>query len=70
MKEGRSLTDLAHEIERQQTAKRDFIADTRQVRVLDDGTTIGVENQGAFRLSDMTSTKSASAQVSLSNFCV
>ncbi len=52
MKEGRSLTDLVREIERQQTAKRDFIADTRQVRVLEDGITIAVENQGAFRLSD------------------
>ena len=52
MKEGRSLTDLAQEIERQQNAKRDFIADTRQVRVLDDGKTIAVEHQGEFRLSD------------------
>ena len=30
MKLGRSVTDLAKEIDRQQTAKRDFIADTRQ----------------------------------------
>jgi hypothetical protein len=52
MKTGRSMTDLAQEIDRQQIAKRDFIADTRQVRVLDDGMTIAVENQGAFRMTD------------------
>jgi hypothetical protein len=52
MKLGRSVTDLAKEIDRQQTAKRDFIADTRQVKVLEDGMTIAVENQGAFRLTD------------------
>jgi hypothetical protein len=52
MKLGRSVTDLAKEIDRQQTAKRDFIADTRQVKVLEDGMTIAVEHQGAFRLTD------------------
>lgn len=34
MKTGRSLQDLAAEIERQNSAKRDFIADTRSTRVV------------------------------------
>jgi len=42
MKSGKSLTELASEIERQQTSKRDFISDTRQLRA---------ETNGAFKLS-------------------
>jgi len=33
MKSGKSLTDLAVELERQQKSKRDFIADTRQLEI-------------------------------------
>jgi hypothetical protein len=36
MKTGKSISELAAEIERQQSTKRDFIADTREVRI-DDG---------------------------------
>lgn len=34
MKQGKSLTELAAEIERQKTAKRDFVADTRRLRMV------------------------------------
>lgn len=37
MKEGRSLMDLVREIERQATAKRDFVSDTRLLDFLPDG---------------------------------
>ena len=33
MKEGRSLVELAGELERQQTSKRDFLADTRSLKM-------------------------------------
>ncbi len=33
MKQGKSLSELAQELERQQSAKRDFIADTRQLEL-------------------------------------
>lgn len=34
MKQGKSLTELAAEIERQKTAKRDFVADTRRLKMV------------------------------------
>lgn len=37
MKAGKSLTELAVELERQQDSKRDFIADTRQLHMTDAG---------------------------------
>ena len=37
MKTGRSLTELAQEIQRQAQSKADFIANTRQLQMLEDG---------------------------------
>jgi hypothetical protein len=37
VKEGRSLVELAQEVERQQGAKLDLVADTRDMRFMDDG---------------------------------
>ena len=34
MKQGRTLTELAVELERQHTSKRDFIADTRELELV------------------------------------
>ena len=34
MKQGRTLQDLAIELDRQKEAKRDFIVDTRQAQVM------------------------------------
>lgn len=34
MKQGRSLTELAAELERQHTTKRDFITDTRELELV------------------------------------
>ncbi len=57
MKIGRSLTDLAQEIERQADAKRDFIVDTRQARMQDDGQTLTIENTGDFPIQDLALTQ-------------
>ena len=37
MKQGRTLVDLAAEIERQRDAKADFVADTRKLRFVANG---------------------------------
>lgn len=47
MKTGRSLTELAAELERQSAAKRDFIADTRELAMFN-GNEIHVTGQGEF----------------------
>lgn len=43
MKTGRSITELAAEIQRQQTAKRDLVALTTDVAMLADGSTNALE---------------------------
>jgi hypothetical protein len=53
MKLGRSLTELAQEIERQATAKRDFVADTRQLSMEPDGRTLTLDGQGSFVTRDL-----------------
>jgi hypothetical protein len=40
MKSGKTLTELAVELERQQQSKRDFLADTRNIRMGQDGQTL------------------------------
>lgn len=48
MKQGKTISQLAAEIERQQKAKRDFIADTREVSILaaDDGIKLRIGDEG------------------------
>ena len=53
MKLGRSLTELAQEIQRQAQSKADFIANTRQLQMLDDGKTLALESQGEFSVTDL-----------------
>jgi len=53
MKIGRSLTDLAQEIQRQAESKKDFIANTRQLQMLEDGKTLALESQGEFQVTDL-----------------
>jgi len=52
MKTGKTLVELATEIERQKTAKRDYIADTRQMHLDGDGKTFVIDGQGAFQMTD------------------
>jgi hypothetical protein len=53
MKNGKSLVELAQEIERQKTAKADYVADTRQLRLEDDGRTLTLDGTGGFALRDL-----------------
>ena len=52
MKQGKTITQLAMEIERQQAAKQDFIADTRLVRMapteLGNGVRVEIDEVGSF----------------------
>ena len=55
MKQGKTLTELAAEIERQAASKADFIADTRQMVLHSNGTSqLDVSDQGEFQVSDYT----------------
>jgi len=53
MKLGRSLIELATEIQRQAQSKADFIANTRQLQILEDGKTLALESQGEFSVTDL-----------------
>ena len=53
MKLGRSLTELATEIQRQAQSKADFIANTRQLQMLEDGKSLALESQGEFSVTDL-----------------
>ena len=61
MKSGKTLTELAKEIENRTHSKRDFIADTRQLKVVPgngvfsewDTVNMEIENQGSFPMSDL-----------------
>jgi hypothetical protein len=57
MKTGRSLTELAQEIQRQAESKADFIANTRQLQMLEDGKTLALESQGEFPVTDLALTQ-------------
>ena len=46
MKKGLSILDLAKEIQRQQEAKQDFIAPTKQLTAVD-GSRINIDGHGA-----------------------
>jgi len=47
-----SVIDLATEVERLRKEKRDVIADSRQLAVMEDGKTLAVNGQGAFPIND------------------
>lgn len=55
MKIGRTLTELAAEIERQQNAKQDFVAPTKQMRAVYDGNAVNLAmgNVGDFGITDL-----------------
>lgn len=57
MKIGRSLSEIAQELERQNSAKRDYIVDTRKARLHDDGRTIALNGQGDFPITDLALTQ-------------
>ena len=54
MKQGRTLVDLAREIERQRDAKADFVADTRKLRFVANGhgPRLEVEGQGEYGITE------------------
>ena len=53
MKAGRTLSEVAAEIERQAETKHDYIADTRQLRLDDDGHTLSLDGHGIFQTKDL-----------------
>ncbi len=53
MKIGRSLSEVAAEIERQARTKQDYIADTRQLSVTEDGRNLVLKEHGPFQLRDL-----------------
>jgi len=56
MRNGRTLQELAVEVERQRNTKRDFIADTRVMSLANDqehGTVLSLENQGRFAVNEI-----------------
>lgn len=52
MKQGKTLQELAAEVERQHNIKHDYIADTSAVTMEPDARTIGVEGVGEFGIND------------------
>ncbi len=48
MKTGRSLSEVVAEIERQARTKADYIADTRQLCLAEDGRTLALDGHGLF----------------------
>jgi hypothetical protein len=55
MKQGKTLTELAAEIERQAKSKADYVADTRQMVLHSNGTSkLAVGNQGEFEVTEHT----------------
>jgi hypothetical protein len=57
MKIGRTLSEVAAEIERQAQTKHDYIADTRQLRLDDDGHTLALDGHGIFETKDLALTQ-------------
>lgn len=57
MKYGRSLSEVAAEIERQAQTKQDFIADTRQLRLEDDGVSLTLGDGVSFKTRDLALTQ-------------
>jgi hypothetical protein len=57
MKIGRTLPEVAAKIERQAETKHDYIADTRQLRLDDDGHTLALDGHGIFDTKDLALTQ-------------
>lgn len=57
MKIGRSLNDVAAEITRQAASKKDYIADTRQLTLRDDGKTLAINGTAEVPLTDLALTQ-------------
>jgi hypothetical protein len=53
MKNGRTLNDLAKEIDRQLKTKKDFSADTRRLAISNDGTRLSIAEKGTFGITDL-----------------
>lgn len=57
MRQGKSLTEMATELERQKEAKADYIADTRELTLLtqqDGGSELSIKNVGEFGVTEHT----------------
>ncbi|MCL6611207.1 MAG: DUF945 domain-containing protein [Peptococcaceae bacterium] len=54
MKQGKSLQELAREIERQANAKRDYIANTKLLEMVNDGRGMAVSGVGNFGINELT----------------
>jgi hypothetical protein len=57
MKLGRTLSEVAAEIERQARTKQDYIADTRQLHLAEDGQTLALDGHGHFQTRDLALTQ-------------
>jgi len=57
MKSGRTLSEVAAEIERQARTKQDYVADTRQLRLAEEGRTLLFGGYGAFATKDLALTQ-------------
>jgi hypothetical protein len=57
MRTGRTLSEVAAEIERQARTKQDYIADTRQLRLAEDGQTLALDGHGRFQTKDLARTQ-------------
>ena len=53
MYQGKTLTELAMEVDRQSSQKRDLVADTSLMKVTDDANRLTLEDAGEFRLNDL-----------------
>lgn len=53
MKYGRSLTDLAVELDRQMKSKKDYLADTRSIVMAETGDTISLAQNGTLKVTDL-----------------
>ncbi len=53
MKQGRSLTDLAQELERQADSKKDYLADTRSLALAEDGDSLSLQNNGTLGITPL-----------------
>lgn len=53
MYQGKTLMELAEEVQRQSETKKDLVADTGLMRLDTDGETLKLEDQGEYRLTDL-----------------
>lgn len=59
MKTGRTLTELAKELERQIKSKKDYLADTRSLAMKEDGVTLRMRDNGSFGINENCHTQIA-----------